>query len=206
MIFSVSISDLSPLRRVCIFCGSSFGANPEYQNAAESFARLLATNGIGVVYGGASVGLMGAVADAALAAGGEVIGVLPHSMMAREIGHNGLTELHLVDTLHERKAMMAELSDAFVALPGGLGTFEEIFEVASWAQIGLHKKPCAFLNTNGFYDGLLTFLETSVAEGFVRPESQALLLAESDPMLLLRRLQAYVPPAYDRWTKSAGQP
>lgn len=193
-------------RRVCIFCGSSFGINPAYHIAAESFARLLATHGIGIVYGGASVGLMGAVADAALAAGGEVIGVLPRSMMRREIGHSGLTELHLVETLHERKAMMAELSGAFVALPGGWGTFEEIFEVLSWAQIGLHRKPCALLNTDGFYDGLLSFLETAITAGFVRRESSTLLLSESDPETLLSRLQGYVAPEYDRWSGNAVRP
>ncbi|MBC8137929.1 MAG: TIGR00730 family Rossman fold protein [Fibrella sp.] len=202
----VRLPELSPPRRVCIFCGSSFGSHPDYREAAESFARLLAANNIGIVYGGASVGLMGAVADAALAAGGEVIGVLPHSMMAREIGHPDLSALHLVDTLHERKAKMAELSDAFVALPGGLGTFEEIFEVFSWTQIGLHQKPCALLNTSGFYDGLLTFLKTSVAAGFVRPESHALLIAESEPQALLRRLRAYVAPTYDRWSGNTGKP
>ncbi len=196
----VNSSELFSPRRVCIYCGSSFGVNPAHRDAAESFARLLAESGIGIVYGGASVGLMGAVADAALAAGGEVIGVLPRAMMAREIGHTGLNELHLVETLHERKAMMADLSGAFVALPGGWGTFEEIFEVLSWAQIGLHRKPCALLNTDGFYDGLLSFLETAVAAGFVRPESHALLIAESDPERLLRRLDDFVAPAYDRWS------
>ncbi|MBC7807924.1 MAG: TIGR00730 family Rossman fold protein [Akkermansiaceae bacterium] len=199
----VSLSESPSPRRVCIFCGSSFGTNPVYRDAAESFARLLAENGIAVVYGGASVGLMGAVADAALAAGGEVIGVLPRSMMAREIGHSGLTELHLVETLHERKAMMAELSGAFVALPGGWGTFEEMFEALSWAQIGLHRKPCALLNTDGFYDALLSFLETAVTAGFVRPESSALLLSDSDPAILLNRLRGYVAPVYDRWSGNA---
>ena len=135
-------SGVITLRRVCVFCGSSFGNNPDHR-AAEQFATLLAQNGIGIVYGGARNGLMGAVADAALVAGGEVVGVLPRSMAAREIAHSGITALHLVDTLHERKALMAELSDAFVALPGGVGTFEEIFEAWSWAQIGLHQKPCA---------------------------------------------------------------
>lgn len=189
------------MRRVCVFCGSSFGARAEYRDAAERFALMLAESGIGLVYGGAKVGLMGAVADAAMAAGGEVIGVLPRSMVAREIAHEGITELLLVDTLHERKARMAALSDAFVALPGGLGTFEEFFEVVSWAQIGLHNKPCALLNTAGFYDGLLPFLDTSVAEGFVRPESRDLILAESEPGALLRRLREYVPPKYDRWSR-----
>lgn len=196
----VNLSTPSPLRRICVFCGSAFGNDLAYRESAETFARLLAENCIGIVYGGASVGLMGVVADAALAAGGEVIGVLPHSMMAREIGHSGLTELHLVDSLHERKAMMADLSDAFVALPGGLGTLEEIFEACSWAQIGLHRKPCAFLNTGGFYDGLMTFLDTTVMQGFVRRESRDFILSESDPHALLQRLRNHVVPVYDRWT------
>lgn len=187
------------LRRVAVFCGSAMGNDPAHYAAAESFAEMLAASGIGIVYGGASGGLMGAVADAALRAGGEVIGVLPHSMAAREIGHSDLTMLHLVETLHERKAKMAELAGGFVALPGGIGTLEEIAEMLSWAQIGLHQKPVALLNTGGFYDPLLTFLQSTVAAGFVRTESLALLLVEPEPEPLLSRLRAYVPPAYDRW-------
>ena len=192
-------SGVITLRRVCVFCGSSFGNNPYHRAAAEQFATLLAQNGIGIVYGGARNGLMGAVADAALVAGGEVVGVLPRSMAAREIAHSGITALHLVDTLHERKALMAELSDAFVALPGGVGTFEEIFEAWSWAQIGLHQKPCALLNTDGFYSGLLAFLQSTVDAGFVRAESRALLRTESEPDALLCALQSYAPTPYDRW-------
>ncbi len=194
-------SDSFPLRRVCIFCGSTFGENGVYREHAAAFARSLAQSGIGIVFGGASVGLMGVVADSALSAGGEVIGVLPRSMMAREIGHTGLTELHLVDTLHERKAMMANLSDAFVALPGGIGTWEEFFEVFSWLQIGLHQKPCALLNSNGFYDALLGFIDQSVVEGFVRPESAELLIVETTPEALRKRLHAYRPVSYDRWQR-----
>ncbi|MBC8142651.1 MAG: TIGR00730 family Rossman fold protein [Armatimonadetes bacterium] len=188
------------LRRVAVFCGSAMGNDPAHRDAAEAFAALLAANGIGIVYGGAASGLMGAVADTALSAGGEVIGVLPYSMAAREIAHRDLTALHLVETLHERKAKMAELADAFVALPGGIGTLEEIFEVLSWAQIGLHQKPVALLNTNGFYEGLLAFLQTTATTGFVRAESLALLLVEPEPEPLLQKLRAYAPPAYDRWT------
>ena len=191
---------MAVLRRVCIYCGSSFGTNPNHRAAAESFATLLAKRGIGVVYGGASVGLMGAVADAAIAVGGEVIGVLPHFMADKEIAHTGLTELRLVETLHERKAQMAELSDAFVALPGGIGTFEEIFEALSWAQIGLHTKPCAVLNTDGFYDPLLAFLHATVNTGFVRAATRALLLSENEPETLLTALETFAPTAYNRWT------
>lgn len=199
MINAVTTDTLVP-RRVAVFCGSSTGNAASHRAAAESFAILLARNGIGIVYGGAATGLMGAVADAALSAGGEVIGVLPHSMAAREIAHRGLTQLHLVETLHERKAKMAELSGAFVALPGGIGTLEEIFEVLSWAQIGLHRKPVALLNTHRFYEGLLAFLENLRICEYVRSESLALLLHETEPEPLLNRLLTYSPPAYDRWT------
>jgi len=193
------------LRRVCIFCGASYGTRTAYRDVAQTFTRLLVESGIGIVYGGSSNGLMGIVADAALAAGGEVIGVLPRSMIDREIDHKGLTTMHLVDTLHERKAKMAELSDAFVALPGGFGTFEEFCEVLSWAQLGLHRKPCALLNVDGFYDGLLTFFDHSVTEGFVHPTGRALVLSESDPQTLLSRLFDYQPPTGDRWSASAVQ-
>lgn len=193
-------NDNFALRRVAVFCGSAMGSDPAHRAAAQVFAVLLAKSGIGVVYGGAASGLMGAVADAAMGVGGDVIGVLPHSMAVREIAHPGLTTLHLVETLHERKAKMAELADAFVALPGGIGTLEEIFEVLSWAQIGLHRKPVALLNTNGFYDDLLTFLQGMASAGFVRAESLALLIVEPEPEPLLARLLAHAPSAYDRWT------
>jgi len=203
---TVESSATYPLRHVCIFCGASYGVRSAYRDAAEAFTRLLVANGIGIVYGGASNGLMGVVADAALAAGGEVIGVLPRSMSDREIGHKGLTTMHLVDSSHERKSKMAELSDAFVALPGGFGTFEEFCEVLSWAQLGLHRKPCALLNVDGFYDGLLTFFDHSVIEGFVHPVSRALVLTESDPETLLSRLHHYQPPISDRWSLAKVQP
>ena len=189
-----------PLRRVCLFCGALPGNRSEYQEVAARMARLLAERGIGIVYGGALNGLMGIVADAALAAGGEVIGVLPHSMAAREIGHTGLTQLHLVETMHERKTMMANLSDGFVALPGGMGTFEEFCEVVSWAQVGLHHKPCGILNVAGFYDGFLTFLDHAVAEGFLRTESRALVLTANTPEALLEQFVRYRPPTTDRWS------
>lgn len=174
-----------------MFCGSNFGARPAYREAAEEFGALLAGRGLDLVYGGARVGLMGAVADAALAAGGEVIGVIPQSLVALEVAHEGLADLRVVDGMHERKARMAELADAFVALPGGLGTFEEFFEILTWAQLGLHPKPCGLLNVAGFFDPLLALVEHAVAERFVRPEHRHLIVDAADPENLLDRLSAY---------------
>ncbi|MGD9904606.1 MAG: TIGR00730 family Rossman fold protein [Vicinamibacterales bacterium] len=187
------------MRRVCVFCGSSHGARPAYAEAARALGRLLAERGLGLVYGGGNVGLMGVVADAVLAAGGEVIGVIPHGLMAREIGHRGVTTLHVVDSMHERKAQMAALADAFVALPGGIGTFEELFEAITWTQLGLHAKPCGLLNVAGFYDDLLRFLDGAWAEGFIKPETRAILSASADPVALLDRLAGVELPAVPRW-------
>lgn len=161
--------------------------------------RLLAEQGIRLVYGGGRVGLMGAVADAALEAGGEVVGVIPRGLVAREVGHTGLTELHLVDTMHERKARMAELSDGFIALPGGIGTLEELFEVWTWGMLGIHRKPYGVLNVDGFYFPLLAFLDVLVEQGFLPPEARTMLIAESSPIRLLDRLRAYEPPPVRRW-------
>lgn len=176
------------IRRICVFCGSRPGARPEYMNAAVSLGRALAERGIGLVYGGASVGTMGAIADAARGAGGEVIGVIPRGLVDRELAHEGLSELHIVDTMHERKARMAELADAFVALPGGTGTLDETFEIFTWAQLGLHAKPCALVNLAGYYDGLLTFLDHAVAEGFLEPEHRELVLVRDAPEPVLDAL------------------
>lgn len=173
-----------------VFCGSSLGARPEYEAAARELGRLLAARGLGLVYGGARVGLMGAVADAALAAGGDVVGVMPRALVAREIAHTGLRDLRVVESMHERKALMAELSDAFVALPGGLGTLEELFEVWTWAQLGLHRKPVALLDVADFYRPLVAFLDAAVGEGFVRAERRATLVVERDARVLLDRLAA----------------
>ena len=166
--FVVSMRIACPLMRICVYAGSNPGANPAYGEAAADLARLLASRGIGVVYGGGKVGLMGILADTALAAGGEVIGVIPQDLMDREIGHAGLTELHVVGSMHERKALMAELSDGFVALPGGAGTLEELIEVYTWSQLGLHAKPMGVLNVAGYYDGLAALLDHAVQEGFLR--------------------------------------
>ena len=176
--------------RICVFCGSSPGARPAYLAAARELGELLAARGIGLVYGGASVGLMGELADAVLAAGGEAIGVIPGRLLDREIAHAGLTELHVVETMHERKALMAELSDAFVMLPGGAGTLDEFFEALTWRQLGLHSKPLALLDVDGFVGPLLALADHLVAEGFVLPEFRALLLVERDPAALLDRLVA----------------
>jgi len=176
--------------RVCVFCGSSTGSSPVYTEAASALGRLLAERGIGLVYGGASIGTMGAVADAALAAGGEVIGVIPRAMIAEERGHHGVTELIPVDSMHERKRRMAELSDAFVALPGGIGTLEEVIEVFTWLQLGLHLKPVGLLNVAGFYGPLLRFLDHVRDEQFITPAHHAMLAVESDPERLLDRLAA----------------
>ena len=187
------------MRRVCVFCGSTPGRRPEYGAATRAFGRLLAERGYGLVYGGGHVGLMGVVADAMLEAGGEVIGVMPHALIAREIGHRGLTTMHVVDSMHERKALMADLADAFVALPGGVGTFEEMFEAITWTQLGVHAKPCGLLNVDGFYDHLLRFLDHAWAEGFIKPETRAIVKASADPADLLDQLAAAEMPAVPRW-------
>jgi uncharacterized protein (TIGR00730 family) len=187
------------MQRVCVFTGSSSGARPEYREAATDLGRLLAERGIGVVYGGARVGLMGVVADAALAAGGEVVGVIPDALVAKEVAHTGLTDLRVVASMHERKALMSDLADAFVALPGGWGTLEEFFEVLTWAQLGLHRKPCGLLNTLGYFDGLLAFLSHTIDEGFVRSQNAALIAVSATPAELLDRLGSPPPPPVEKW-------
>lgn len=187
------------IHRVCVFCGSNAGSNGVYVEAARELGRVLGREGIGLVYGGGSVGLMGELADAVLAAGGEVTGVIPHALWAREVGHRGLTDLRIVETMHERKAMMADLSDAFIALPGGLGTLEEIFEVWTWAQLGLHAKPLGFLDVNGFFAPLMQFLDRAAEERFVRGEHRAIAVVESDPLALLKTFDQWRPPRVQKW-------
>ena len=187
------------MTRVCVFAGSSTGARPEYRAAAEDLGRVLARRGVGVVYGGARVGLMGAVADAALAAGGRVIGVIPSALAAKEIAHGGLTELHVVSSMHERKALMADLADAFVAVPGGWGTCEELFEIVTWAQLGIHRKPCGILNVDGYYDPLLTLFDRAVDEDFVQPANRRLVLENRDPNRLLDVFAGYAPTKTETW-------
>lgn len=180
--------------RYCVFSGSSPGVREGYTMAADELGRLLVAEGIGLVYGGSSAGLMGTVANAALAAGGEVIGVIPRALVDREVAHKGLSDLRITSSMHERKALMAALSDGFIALPGGIGTLEETFEVWTWAQLGHHQKPCALLNCEGFYDGLNAFLDNIVKEGFLRTEHRKTLICERDPQSLLQAMKQYVPP------------
>ncbi|HZH51231.1 MAG TPA: TIGR00730 family Rossman fold protein [Microvirga sp.] len=188
--------------RLCVFCGSSPGRDSSYVDAARALGETLAREKIGLVYGGASVGLMGVVADAVLDGGGEVVGVMPQSLVDKEIAHKGLPDLRIVGSMHERKALMAELSDGFVALPGGLGTFEELFEVWTWAQLGYHRKPCALLNVNGFYDKLAGFLDDVVERGFVKPVHRSMLIVEEDPGRLIEVVRTYEPPAVTKWIKA----
>ena len=188
------------MKRICVFCGSSPGARPAYLKAAQRLGELLAERKIGMVFGGGCVGLMGAAADAALAKGGEVIGVIPDSLVRREIGHRGVTKLHVVKSMHERKALMADLSDAFIALPGGYGTLEEFTEVVTWSQLGIQVKPCGLLNVEGYWDGLLKFLDHAVDEQFVRPENSQLILVATTPESMLERLADWTPPAHvEKW-------
>jgi uncharacterized protein (TIGR00730 family) len=187
------------MRSICVYCGSSPGANPAYGQAANELGEFLARSRRRLVYGGGNVGLMGIVADAALAAGGEVIGVIPHSLVARELAHDGLTELKMVDWMHQRKAQMADLADGFIALPGGLGTLEELFEVWTWGQLGLHGKPVGLLNINGFFDPLLTFLERLVTEKFVRRENREMLFVETAPTTLIERMETYHAVEVPKW-------
>ena len=186
---------MTGLRSVCVFCGSNTGARPSYAVMAEGLGRVLAERGIRVVYGGGRVGLMGKVADAALAAGGEVVGVIPQHLMDREVGHTGLTDLRVTASMHERKALMADLAEGFVALPGGFGTLEELAETLTWSQLGLQAKPFGLLDVEGFYEPLLTFLDHTVGERFVTPEHRALVLSADDPAALLDRLAAWEPGA-----------
>jgi len=175
---------------ICVFCGSSPGERDDYADAARRFAAAAVARGIRLVYGGASVGLMGTLADTALEAGGEIVGVIPRTLVDREIAHRGLTTLHVVDSMHDRKALMAELADAFVALPGGLGTLEELFEVWTWGMLGLHHKPYGLLNTAGYYTPLASFLDHACAEGFIRAAQRERLIADDEPERLLARLVA----------------
>src|SRR5579872_2693044 len=168
-------------KRICVFCGSSPGSRPSYAAAATSLGRHLAASGVAIVYGGGKVGLMGALADAALAAGGEVIGIMPRSLVEKEISHRGLSDLRVVSSMHERKALMADLADAFIAMPGGYGTFEEFCEVLTWTQLGLQRKPCGILNTDGYYDQLLALFDHAVGEQFVKPVHREMVIADSTP-------------------------
>jgi uncharacterized protein (TIGR00730 family) len=187
------------MKRVCVFAGSSPGARSSYRRAAEELGRTLAARGIEVVFGGGRVGLMGALADAALGAGGRVIGVIPAALEAKELGHAGLTELRVVESMHERKATMADLADGFVAVPGGWGTLDELFEILTWGQLGLHAKPCGVLNVDGYFDRLLAFMQHLVDERFVRPENAAMLSVAATPGALLDLMEASRPAPVEKW-------
>jgi uncharacterized protein (TIGR00730 family) len=195
---------MGPLRRVCVFGASSPGARGSYATAAEAVGAVLARHGVGLVYGGGAVGLMGTLADAALAAGGEVTGVIPASLVAREVGHRGLSDLRVVASMHERKALMEELADGFVALPGGSGTLDELMEIVTWAQLGLHRKPIGLLDVDGYFEHLTAFLDHAVAERFVRPEHRELLLHDTDAEALLERMAAWEPVAVPTWIDRTG--
>lgn len=184
---------MKELAAVAVYCGSSDGLDPGNVECARDFGRLLATEGIALVYGGGNVGLMGAVADGALRAGGEVHGVITEALRVKELAHLELTSLIVVDTMHERKAAMADRADAFVALPGGFGTFDELFEVITWTQLGIHEKPCGILNHNGFFDDLVTFLDKTTAAGFIRPAHRDTVVVESNGSAMLRRLRTWEP-------------
>ncbi len=190
---------MNEIERICVFAGSSPGGRPEYVTAARALGRALANERIELVYGGAGVGLMGAVADAVLDRGGSVVGVIPRALMEREVAHVGLTELRVVGSMHERKAEMADLADAFVALPGGLGTLEEMFEVLTWAQLGHHTKPCGLLNVAGYYDRMLSMIDHAAEERFVAPEHRAMLLVDAEPGPLIERFRAYRAPQVSKW-------
>jgi uncharacterized protein (TIGR00730 family) len=187
------------IRRVCVFCGSSPGADSDFVTMAETLGRLLAAQRLTLVYGGASVGLMGRLADSAMAAGGEVIGVIPRALVDLEVAHAGLADLRVVDSMHERKAVMADLADAFLALPGGLGTLDELFEILTWAQLGLHRKPVGVLDVAGYFEPLLAFLDRAVAARFLHRGHRAMLLCERDPERLLAAFRAYQPPPPFKW-------
>ena len=187
------------MRRICVFCGSSQGHRPEYRAAAEEMGAELVRRNIGLVYGGGNVGLMGIIADAVLKAGGEAVGVIPENLMAREVGHERLTKLHVVHSMHERKALMADLSNAFVAMPGGFGTLEEFCEMVTWTQLGLHAKPCGILNVMGFYSPLLRMFDHAVEEGLLKPENRALVLARESPADLLQALEEWRPIHVEKW-------
>jgi uncharacterized protein (TIGR00730 family) len=187
------------MKRICVFCGSSAGSRPAYTAAARATAAALVARRIGLVYGGGNVGLMGVIADAVLEKGGEVIGVIPEALVDRELAHRAVTEMIIVPSMHERKAKMAALSDGFIAMPGGYGTFEEFCEIITWAQLGLHRKPCGILNVEGYYDSLLRLFDQAVTEGFVNSSNRRLVIQDGDPYRLLDLLVSYTPPAMQKW-------
>jgi uncharacterized protein (TIGR00730 family) len=205
-----STFERTPIQRICVFCGASQGQRSEYRDAAVAVGEMIAARGFELVYGGGNIGLMGVVSNACLGAGGQVIGVIPESLVGREfagelIEHPGITRLEVVDSMHTRKARMAQLADGFIALPGGFGTFEELFEILTWAQLGFHHKPIGLLDVVGYFEPLLALCDRAVAEGFLRAENRAQLLAHTDPSVLLAKMAEYQSPAFKAWVKSAEQ-
>src|SRR5581483_8448731 len=191
------------MNRICVFCGSSVGVQPIYAHAARQLGIEMVRRGIGLVYGGGNVGLMGVIANTVLDAGGQAIGIIPEDLVAKEIENRRLNDLRVDKTMHERKALMSDLSDVFIALPGGFGTYDEFCEIVTWEQLGLHKKPCAMLNVAGFYDRMLTMFDHATAAGFIRPVHRAMLIVSSDPADLLNQMQNYQPPAVEKWITRA---
>lgn len=189
------------MKRICVFCASNAGGNPVHAESARALGRLLVERGLGLVYGGGNVGLMGLIADAALGAGGEVMGVIPQALVDRELAHRGLSALHVVPSMHARKQLMHELADGFIALPGGFGTLEELLETLTWGQLGLHVKPCGVLNVDGFYDPLLVLLDRAVDDGLLRREHRRLLLVDADARALLERMAEFQAPSLPKWPK-----
>jgi uncharacterized protein (TIGR00730 family) len=187
------------MKRICVYCGSSSGARQAYTDAAQALGKALVRRGLGLVYGGSNVGLMATLADTVLSQGGEVIGVIPEPLVAKEVAHRGLTELRIVHSMHERKALMAELADAFIAMPGGFGTLEEFSEIVTWIQLGLHRKPCGLLNVEGYYNGLLAFLDHAVAEGFIHSDYRAVVLTDAEPDALVQKILSATLPHLRKW-------
>ncbi len=191
------------MKSVCVFCGSNVGSDPAFADAARALGQELVRHNITLVYGGGSVGLMGIIADAVLSLGGRAIGVIPQSLLDREVGHRSLTELHVVSTMHERKAKMSELSDGFIAMPGGLGTLEELFEVWTWAQLGIHRKPIGLLNVKGYYDSLIKFVQESIERRFVPPTNLDMVITEISASGLLHQMANYNPPIVEKWLRTS---
>jgi len=192
------------MKRVCVFCGSSLGKQPEYAKAARQLGRTLVSKNINLVYGGANIGLMGEIANTVLQEGGEVIGVIPKALTKRQIFHPGLSELRIVDSMHERKALMADLSDGFIALPGGFGTIEEFFEVLTWAQLGMHQKPCGLLNVGQYYCNLIDFVDNAVSQQLLKEQYRHMMIVDENPDALLKKLNEYQVPRVDRWLDRSG--
>lgn len=192
------------MKRICVFCGSNPGRDPIYMETAERVGLFLAEKGVELVFGGGRVGLMGKIADTVMANGGSVIGIIPKSLSDKEVAHQGLTELHIVDSMHTRKAMMEDLSDGFIALPGGFGTFEELCEIITWAQLGFHNKPCGFLNIQGYYDPLVELFDKATDQQFVRPEHRRLVIIESEIESMFQKMEDYQPPVLEKWLDKEG--